>query len=607
MVALCQYRHLSCFLLLIFLLVSFGAMGLDAATANRDSEYPVPAAKVATNKAFYDSLEAKSDRSWFLRSLYTIVFKADSLDIALKVDDPSFNRWRGKPIRSIKTMGLDVFPPDSTSAPIIKLVGKLGNGIHMNTHDWVIRENLFFREGDLLVPETLRRNLIYLRKLNYISKAQIMVVSTKTIPDSADVIVVIQDKFSIKPWGGFSSLSQFQVSIDDQNFLGMGQQLKTEWHVDTQREGSLNWKFYYSVPNIRGSFFHGELGWAELPGYSWKSAMVNRPFLFPVKHSAGGMDVAKTYVWAPVDTTEVDKVELGGWYGYSIRGRPGPANRYSYAAMSAIQTWYRVRPEVGLNYGKLWHESFLALGAVAVTQSDYSYLPYVYTLLQNEDIPVGFLFQFLFGHEFGEFRNREFLGLQGEWSRVLRNEAYIYLKGGIESFFCKTGLEQGVLVAEPLYITPVQHFGAFRARTFVRGRFILGNKRFPEEEVKLSSDPYFRGNRDLSGKDLIALGAQEDVIAPWDVLGFHFSLFCFLDYAIVTNNPVIGGADNWLLTEGLGVGVRNPRLIWNSVELNVSMNQGRGHFDSLGFKLNLKAPLKILDFEGGRPKTYVFH
>jgi hypothetical protein len=599
------YRCLT--LLLLFLLTFGTANAVESAAELAESEAHVPSAKIKSNTVFYDSLEARTDRNWFLNSLYSLVFKSDSLGIANRVDDPSYRHWRGKPIRSIKIIGLEVFPADSTASSVIRLASDLGNRIHVNTHEWVIKENLFFREGDLLVPQTLRRNLIYLRKLKYIDKAQIVVVSSRTKPDSVDVVVAIKDKFSIKPWGGFSSLSKYQLSIDDQNFLGMGQQLKTEWHVDTKEEGSLGWKFYYRVPNIHGSFFNGELGWADLPGYSWKSATVNHPFLFPVKRAAGGMDLAKTFVWAPVDTTKVDKVELGGWYGYAIPGRPGPTNRYAYTALSVAQTWYHVRPDVGLSYGKLWHETMLVLGVLAVTESEYRYLPYVYTLLENEDIPVGFLYQFLFGHEFGEFRAREFLGLQAAWATVTNKGGFFYLQGGVESYFCKTGMEQEVLVVEPLYITPVQHFGQYRARTFVRGRAILGNKRFPEETLRLSTDPYFRGNRDLAGTDLIALGLEEDIIAPWNVLGFQFSFFGFFDAAVVKNPRPARATDNQIFTEGLGIRVRNPRLIWSSVELHVALNQGRGHFDSAEIGISAKVPLKLLDFDGGRPKPYTFH
>lgn len=597
---------LALFLLLFILLASSTAYAVKPSGDYSKSDSLDNSAILKQNEAFYDSLEAKSDRNWFFRSIYSIVFKTDNPDDAIRVDDPSFKRWKGKPIRSIKTLSLNVFPPDSTSHSIIRFVGKLGNKIHINTHEWVLKENLFFHEGEQIIPETMRWNLVYLRKLKYVNNAQILVVSTKTVPDSADVIVVIQDKFSIKPGISIGSQSQFQVNIDDQNFLGMGQQLSTEWHVDTEIEGSLGWKLLYRVPNIHGSFFQGELGWANLLGYSLTSIKVNHPFLFPIKRFAGGMDITKTHVWAPVDTIEVDKIVLGGWYGHILQGFPGPANQYAYVALSGVQSWYHLRPDVDISHGKLWHESLLALGVLALTESDIRYLPYVYTILENDNLPVGYLLQLLVGHEFGEFRAREFLGFQGTWGTILNNGDFLYLKGGIESFICKTGLEQGVLHLEPLYISPLQRFGRFRARTFYRARLILGNKRFPEESLSLSTDSYFRGNRDLSSTDLIAFGVEEDVIAPWDILGFHFSIFAFFDVAVVRNTLLSPNADNQIYTEGLGIRIRNPRLVLSSVEINVAMNQGKGHFDSPIFGISVKVPLTLLDFEGGRPSPYSF-
>ncbi|MDZ4182959.1 MAG: hypothetical protein U1B83_08790 [Candidatus Cloacimonadaceae bacterium] len=560
-------------------------------------------------EAFYDSLKAGSERNWVWRTLYPMVFSEDSTEVELREQDGTFRSWQGKTIRSIQIRVHKAFTPDSSKGKrsIHNLVAYFGNGIHIKTRDWVIQENLFFHEGDRLEPETMLHNLKYLRKLSYLDEVRFVVKNSSDAADSIDIIVDIKDKFSINLGGGVISRTQMNLKINDQNFLGLGRLLLTEWHLDTEQRGSLGHKLYYKIPNFRGSFVDTELGWAELPGYSWKSMAINRPFLFPVTRAAGGTDISKTWVSAPFDSTEVDDVRLGGWYGHSFAARPGSAHQYAYAALSLDQIWYRRRPDVGADFGKYWHESLMATGAIGITESDYGYLPYIYTLLEDNDIPVGFLYEFLFGKELGEFRNREFLGLRGAWGKIVHNGAFLHLKGGIETFFSPTGTEQGAITFEPLYITPLQSLGRFRGRAFFRGRMILGSDRFPPESVALSTDPYFRGNRDISGTTLIALGVEEDVILPWNVFGFHLSIFGFMDVALVTDKLWVTGNENRLYTEALGIRFRNPHLLWDSIELHGEWNQGAGEDKSFNIVLSTKVPIKMLDFEGIRPRPYVFH
>lgn len=337
-----------------------------------------------------------------------------------------------------------------------------------------------------------------------------------------------------------------------------------------------------------------------------KGAALNRPFLYPAKNLAGGADITETFIRPPSDSIAVDKVITGGWLGYSVRGYPGPANQYAYAALSLENTWFKKRPEVGPLSGRLWHENLLALASIGITQSDYGYLPHVYSFLENENIPVGYLAEFLFGKEFGEFRKRHFLGLHGSWAKVYPNGKFIYMEGGIESFLAKGGLEQGLIVVEPMLITPLRFYGKIRDRTFIKGRVILGKERFSTETLHLSTDPYFRGNRDLSGTNLISLSVEKDLIMPWDILGFKIVFFGFIDGAMVTDKLLSPTLDNLLLTEGLGFRLRNTRLIWKSVELHLALNQSKGKLNPFNFVLTAKLPFKLLDFEGRRPRIYTF-
>ena len=348
------------------------------------------------------------------------------------------------------------------------------------------------------------------------------------------------------------------------------------------------------------------MGYSDFAGFNKKSAGLNRQFLFPVLKVAGGIDLAQTYVHDPVDTTKTDRIVLGGWSGYCVKGNPGIANQYAYAAMSINQTWFRQRPEVSPTYGKLWHESLLAITALAVTQSEYKRLPYMYSLLENDDIPEGFLYELLMGYEFGEYKNREFLGIRGGRGVTLPNSSFLYLKGGFESFISQSDFEQGVFSLEPLYITPMKTVGKFHTRTFFKQRIVLGFNRFRGESLRLSTDDYFRGNHNLAGNNLISSGIVRDYVTPWDILGFRLSIFGFMDGSLMSKDLAKSNMSNVLITEGTGLRIRNPHLVWKSLELRMTANQNKGQPGSLEFALIAKVPLKLEDFEGHRPEPYTF-
>ncbi|MCF7920007.1 MAG: hypothetical protein K9N06_08855 [Candidatus Cloacimonetes bacterium] len=591
-------KHLSILFLPVFLFLTLSAF----------SEETTSALSLERTDTFYDSLKAVSERNWLLKPLYVSLFSADSLDAVIQVEDSTYESWRGKVIQTINIFNQDVFSVENNEwqIPAYNLVAGIGNGVHRNTREWVVRNNLFFHEGDYFVPETLRFNLIYLRKLDYLSEAIIVVVDSPDAVDAVDIYVVIRDKFAINPGGHFKSLSRFNLTIDDQNFLGWGRQLRNTWHIDPENQGSVGWESLYKIPNIYGTFIGAEFNWADLPGYTWKSATLNRPFLYPIKIVAGGAEIGETWVRPPRDSIAVDKIELGGWSGYCFHGKSLPAIQYSYVALALDKTWFRKRPEVSPDSGKLWHENILTVGSLAITQSDYRSLPYVYSLLKNKDIPVGYIYEIHFGKEFSEFRNRSFLGIHGAWGNVLANGGYLYLKGGIESYIYHDATEQGVFLLEPLYITPLRTIGKVITRTFYRGRIILGFERFPGETLLLSTDPYFRGNLDMTGRQLVALGMEKDYLAPWLVLGFNVTIFGFIDGALITNALFSPPDEHLLFTEGLGFRLHNVRLIWKSVEFHIAWNQRMGHFGTPSFALTVKAPLILEDFEGRKPSPYFF-
>ena len=91
----------------------------------------------------------------------------------------SFDVYGGKQIRYVYYNRLKVFGTtieDTTVVPN-KLV-RFANRLHYDTRTWVIKQSLFFREGDTVNAYKLVDNERYLRRLPFIVDARIYVINS---------------------------------------------------------------------------------------------------------------------------------------------------------------------------------------------------------------------------------------------------------------------------------------------------------------------------------------------------------------------------------------------------------------------------------------------
>ena len=91
---------------------------------------------------------------------------------------PAYFRYSGKKIRNIAIERLNVFGANINDPAINepKKIENLLNKTHVNTREFIIRNNLLFSEGDTISPLTLSDNERILRQLPYIDDARIIVM-----------------------------------------------------------------------------------------------------------------------------------------------------------------------------------------------------------------------------------------------------------------------------------------------------------------------------------------------------------------------------------------------------------------------------------------------
>ena len=544
--------------------------------------------------------------NWLYRKVYPLIFKVETEREQEQEIYTTFEQYSGKTIAHIFIVNLDVFDmlTDKPEKHIYNQILALGNAVHYKTRNWIIEEMLFFAEGDSFDPVVMNRNLAYLKDLPYLREAELLISDNED--ETVDVFVLVRDKFSLELSGRIISQNKYRIKINEQNILGLGLGLKHIWHIDPQELKSKSWESYYNNANIKGSFLRIDAFWKEFSGVSSQDFYVSHPFLYPAIPHSGGIELSRNYTHPPVDSITTEQITLGSWCAHSLPYQNNEVNAYKYIAFAVEKNWFPKRPKVDENSGKPWHENIFALNAIAFSKTNYAFLREISSYLENNVMPVGYLWENLFGYEFGEYRNRLFTGTHYSWADKFGSGSYLYISSALETYLTTDGLEQSILAIEPLVISPLKQYGASRSRFFSNSNLIIGSKRYPNEKINLSSLSGYRGNGNLQGNKILRSSLENDIATPYRIWGFNIGLFAFLDFAFATDDISQMSTKNVLLTEGAGLRMHNPSLIWDSIELCFALNQKKGTNGEWKITLSTQKGIQLPDFSGKRPQTYKF-
>lgn len=124
----------------------------------------------------------------------------DKIDTLVKVpvinteSEKPYQRYEGKIIRDIT---IDQLRFERTFTDTSRRINYFGtrvlNALHKDTHEWVIRENLFIRENGALNGLMVAENERFLRSLDFIQDARIVVKPIRGNKDSVDIAVITKD------------------------------------------------------------------------------------------------------------------------------------------------------------------------------------------------------------------------------------------------------------------------------------------------------------------------------------------------------------------------------------------------------------------------------
>lgn len=592
------------------------------------TDYQLRVSRKTQSDTFFDSLEVRASKRKWISKLHNIVVTApkkktiaDTLQTSQSISP--FIEFGGKIIRNITIQRLDPFGPTifDTTRLALSAIERAGNNLHIKTREKIISNYLLFAEGDRIDPSIISDNERIIRRLSFIEDARIFIIEIPQNPDYVDIMVLAKDAFSIGLGGEVTDMDAGNVKLFENNLAGIGHELHTNFYWNGSKDPWYGKEFYYIINNIGGSFIDNNLRYAQIFDKNTFEIFFDRPFFTPSTKYAGAIQYEQTsktsninYFDTLIVPTRISYNLIDFWAGRSFSltsVKRYSTDRINFVIASRIQKkhYFKRPPDVTDNTFYDFHNKTIWLNSISITSQIFFKSNLIYNYGRTEDIPHGFLLNFTFGPEFGEFNRRFYMSMSMAWGGLLGNLGYIYTKGELGGFSNSLkSPDQGIIHLNTNYFTNLFIINRFKFRHFINLDYTKGIERFTDEYIYIEDNNGIRGYQNELAKGTIRATANYEMVAfsPYYFYGFRFVFFGFTDLGIISfSEPLLQSQ----LHSGIGVGVRikNERLSFETIQLRL------GYYPSLpantfpfAFHFSGEKKLHAQDFYVSKPVVIEF-
>jgi len=500
--------------------------------------------------------------------------------------EQAFKKYEGKIIRNIVVNRFKFEKTFTDTSQSINYFGtRLLNTFHNNTKEWVIRNNLFIRENTPVASYLLADNERFLRSLDFIQDARIIVQPKTGSPDSVDVYVITKDLFSINGVINQASNSKFRGYIEDANLFGIGQSLRASILIEKDREPATGIGLMYTKYNLAHSFVDVSAGYSTINQDLFNRTRDEHAITFSLQrdlysqfsHFAGGLllgDFKTINNYGKPDTSFYNYHYnlFDTWVGYNLGIKKYVGNRKSnkkFVSVRYLNANFVDTPRQAIN--KLifrFNDKRAILGQFTLFKQEFYKTNYLYGFGNTEDVPYGYNIAFTGGWYKQSYLSRAYAGIDA-------NKYQVYSKGDIVQYFVRAGgfynhgnfEDIGVLVGASGF-TRALLFNNFKMRQYLRISYGRIFNRLGIEPLSINSPfgiRYFRTDSVLAEQRL-SLHSETITFANFKMFGFKFSPFAFGDASGIVPEKDFTYQYNWFYGIGGGIRTRNENLVFKTVE-----------------------------------------
>lgn len=514
--------------------------------------------------------------------------------------------YQGKIIRhiNINTFNFDRSLSD-TSKRDNSWAARTGNNLHRSTRKFVVRNNLFIQENTPVNAYMLADNERYIRSLDYIHDARIIINDIPNNPDSVDITIYTKDLFSIGGGGASNVLNHISGDVYDANFLGMGQRVEVSGLYDYNRLPNWGYGGLYRKDNVFHSFIDATVGYSTISispytnvEQSTEYLTLTRQLVSPYSRYAGGLTISENQAYnlyySPDSIVYPSKYFLfDAWAGYNIgiktltatnnkiRDRRFFAMRYYNRNFSE----YPPSPQLSYNpgtysgYGSVdgkmpvfnpvFNSSQAVLGQFTFFRQDYYKTQYIYGFGTTEDLPYGYNIAVTGGWHQQLNLQRPYAGINvSDYIATSYGDfIQLFLKGG--GFLHDNKVQDGSFLIGATAFSRIFFLNSTKIRQYINLSYTQLYNRVTYAPLYIDNFYGIRGflTDSAYGTRRLSLQLETEFYLKFKFLGFQFCPFPYGDLSLLT--PENGPYSNSSLYTSLGGGVRarNENLIFETIEL----------------------------------------
>jgi hypothetical protein len=529
--------------------------------------------------------------------------------------EDAYVQYEGKIVRRIiiEHIGFEKNIIDTTRT-IRSFVARTADHLHTESRDWVIRDNLFIREGKPLNSYRIADNERYLRDLDFILDSRIFIKTIETTADSVDLLVITRDVFSLGASFTPSSVSKYRFQVQDANLAGIGQRLQFSELFDGTRHPNLGYDWLYRKTNMFGSFINATLDYSVIStslygpenenSYSFQLA---RALFMPYTRWAGGVTLShnrSTNVYHKPDSIfEAYRYNVQDyWVGYSFGHRKKlkeireNRNR-KFIALRGFEQLYNRTPDIKLSTANqlFYHDRTSLLAQFTLFRQDFYKTRYVLGFGRTEDVPYGYRFSLTTGWEREQGRQRPYAGVELYRNIVNKNGSFFLYTIDLASYYKNNRSEDGLMSINLTRYSQVYRLGKSKIRHQLDVGYARQFNQVEKRPLDINdTDGITRFTPDsLFGNQRLNLRYQAVLFTPWSLLGFRIAPTARIEFAYLSQvgEKLIQKSNLYTGLSG-GFRVRNENLIFNTVEFRAiyypKTVEGISH---IGF--NVQANLRI--------------
>lgn len=609
-----MHPRVSILAIALFAAVTFGYAHDQGPNASEDVTHRTDlrdsASQRATerNQRLYDSIRTKTSRRAVPRMMYRMLFVKPVLDTTSsgRVLDESklFAPFEGKTIGEIRIERSPVFEGGNWFE-------RAGNKTHVMTRERVIRRDLLFRPGDPVDPQMLVRNQQLLRTRRYISDADIEIRPDPEDSTRVNVLVRTRDSWTITADMGIHGEGRTMFGLYDANIFGWGNSLKVKTHFNRKNFDYGGNIVEYEIPNVLGTFYTADLSAGRDFYNSELKLGLRKEFILPTDYEVGVTynEIKSKYYMVNRDTSELVKSrDLDIWAGRSkyfrgIRSSLFITGRYNYSR-------YSLRPEVGPRYNPVFHNADNLLFGAGLYREKFYSANMIYGYGNKEYLATGYKAEITGGYSWGEFDENMYLGIGYKIGNFTRLG---YMMGGftLGSYIdLSTGRwSRSAVDVDLRWFSNLFLYRRTRIRQFLGINYTQGwNRDWGSDEIlRFTDENGLQTLREhITGINRAVLNTETVFFTPYQPLGFRIALFGFADFGLLGNSPNLF-KNEFFTTFGLGIRLKNERLIFNAIQIQVGIALGKpGLVDSRYFNVSNETRIEQYRYRPTRPEIVGF-